>query len=276
LTADREKIVRELKRLQDETDVLMGKHSAKSQEMQNEVINLPETMEDMQLLLLNLREELITAKVARERVEEKLRGEASILRKQVRGEEQARRSAEERFNAELDRLRACEKDLQVEQRRRRETEGKEEKQKQSQAALRQEVESLQGEKQRLDAKVHDMKSRLAILQQDLDNSVAVQNDFVRLSQSLQMELEKIRQSEKEVRWQFEEDVDNCQNCKISLSTTKRKHWCKHCGHIFCVECVSKSVPSGPRQRPAKVCDVCHTLLVQNSAPYFSTEVPHSH
>jgi hypothetical protein len=29
-------------------------------------------------------------------------------------------------------------------------------------------------------------------------SVAVQNDFVRLSQSLQVELEKIRQAEKEV------------------------------------------------------------------------------
>ena len=36
------------------------------------------------------------------------------------------------------------------------------------------------------------------LQTDLDNSVAVQNDFVRLSQSLQVELEKIRQAESEV------------------------------------------------------------------------------
>ena len=39
------------------------------------------------------------------------------------------------------------------------------------------------------------------LQVDLDNNVAVQNDFARLSQSLQVELEKIRQAEKEVgRW----------------------------------------------------------------------------
>jgi Rab GTPase-binding effector protein 1 len=33
------------------------------------------------------------------------------------------------------------------------------------------------------------------------------------------------------------------------------------------------VPSGPQRRPTRVCDVCHTLLVQNSAPYFSTEPP---
>ena len=42
------------------------------------------------------------------------------------------------------------------------------------------------------------RRRIGNLQQELDNSVAVQTDFVRLSQSLQMELEKIRQSEKEV------------------------------------------------------------------------------
>ena len=38
--------------------------------------------------------------------------------------------------------------------------------------------------------------KVASLQVDLDNSVAVQNEFVRLSQSLQVELEKIRQAEK--------------------------------------------------------------------------------
>ena len=41
-------------------------------------------------------------------------------------------------------------------------------------------------------------SKVSGLQTDLDNSVAVQNDFVRLSQSLQVELEKIRQAESEV------------------------------------------------------------------------------
>ena len=34
LTADRERIVKELRRLQSENDVLVGKHNAKSQEMQ--------------------------------------------------------------------------------------------------------------------------------------------------------------------------------------------------------------------------------------------------
>ena len=79
----------------------------------------------------------------------------------------------------------------------------------------------------------------------------------------------------QVRWQHEDDVAACQNCKSSLSANRRKHHCRHCGRIFCSDCVTKTVASGPTGRPAKVCDVCHTLLVQNSAPYFSTEAPHN-
>lgn len=49
--------------------------------------------------------------------------------------------------------------------------------------------------------------------------------------------------------------------------------CKHCGRIFCSSCLTHTVHSGPNSRPSKVCDVCHTLLVRDSAPYFSTVPP---
>ena len=60
------------------------------------------------------------------------------------------------------------------------------------------------------------------LQLDLDNSVAVKKDFMRLSQSLQVELEKIRQQEKEVRWQHEEDVEECGGCRQRFSVTRKE------------------------------------------------------
>ena len=41
---------------------------------------------------------------------------------------------------------------------------------------------------------------------------------------LQVQLEKIRQSEKELRWQYEEDVDNCGECRQLFNVTKRKVW----------------------------------------------------
>lgn len=52
-----------------------------------------------------------------------------------------------------------------------------------------------------------------------------------------------------------------------------QHHCRHCGRIFCADCITKSVNSGPMGRPAKVCDVCHTILVKDATPYFSREPP---
>ena len=57
---------------------------------------------------------------------------------------------------------------------------------------------MDSEKRQLETRIHEFKARVSNLQQELDNSVAVQNDFVRLSQSLQMELEKIRSQATEV------------------------------------------------------------------------------
>ena len=39
---------------------------------------------------------------------------------------------------------------------------------------------------------------------------------------LQMELERIRQSDTEVRWQHEDDVDACSRCHVGFSLSKRK------------------------------------------------------
>lgn len=50
----------------------------------------------------------------------------------------------------------------------------------------------------LELEVQELKQRVMGLQHDLDLSEQTQRDFVRLSQSLQVQLEKIRQSDSEV------------------------------------------------------------------------------
>lgn len=112
-----------------------------------------------------------------------------------------------------------------------------------------------------------------------------------------MELEKIRAEDTQVRWQDDEDVDECRNCKANFTVTRRKvrsfilytcfnqillnsliskqHHCRHCGSIYCEKCLTKTVTTGRNNKPARVCDVCHTLLVQNTAPYFSQAPPQS-
>jgi Rab GTPase-binding effector protein 1 len=225
-------------------------------------------------MLLTLREELIAAKVSEERAAERMAVEVGLARSQQAAEQRALESVERKLSAEVDELRRrCQHtdrykmDLEEERAKRKQLE-------ESDKRWSHDAEAARVERQKMESKVAEMKNKIGNLQVELDNSVAVQTDFVRLSQSLQIELEKIRQCEKEVRWQHEDDVSSCQSCKTGLSANRRKHHCRHCGRIFCSDCVTKNVAGGPTGRLAKVCDVCHTLLVQNSAPYFSTEVPH--
>ena len=206
LSAKREEIVRELKRLQDENDTLVGKYSAKAEEMQNEVINLPEKLDDIHMLLLRYREDLITAKLAKERLEERLSSEVSFLKTQIQVEQHAKESIEDQLSVENEGLKekifvleSCKSELEAEQKRSKEIEESQSQDRKVNANLQRQMEAHILEKRHLESKLAESGARIKNLQQELDNSVAVQTDFVRLSQSLQMELEKIRQSEKEVR-----------------------------------------------------------------------------
>lgn len=50
-------------RLQEENDFLIGKHSQHAEQLQNETINLPDTVQELQFACLKLREDVIAAKV---------------------------------------------------------------------------------------------------------------------------------------------------------------------------------------------------------------------
>lgn len=287
LTSGREEVQKQLIILQEENDSLVGKHSKTAQQLQNEDINLPNNLEEMQLLLLKYREEIISAKVAKEHTEETLRSEILFLKSQVVGEQQEKTTLEETLSQEITALQgkigelnSVQTDLTQEKEHREAAEARvkdcEAQLKSIQTKSKQIISKMEeGEKKKtkLEAEVHSLRGKVSSLQVDLDNSEAVQRDFVKLSQSLQIQLEKIRQAETEVRWQHEDDIDDCNNCKQPFSVTKRKHHCRHCGRVFCSECTTKSVSSGPNTRPAKVCDVCHTILVKDATPYFSTEPP---
>lgn len=59
--------------------------------------------------------------------------------------------------------------------------------------LEKRLQEIQKEKKDTDSAVTELRQRVMSLQQELDTSEAVQKDFVRLSQSLQVQ--KIRSSE---------------------------------------------------------------------------------
>lgn len=290
LTESREQVHKELNRLQTENDSLIGKHSKTAQQLQNEDINLPSSLEEMQLLLLKYREEIIQAKVAKEHTEDTLKGEIMFLKDQVLAEQQEKNNIEETLTQDIQALQeklvvqdSLNSELERESAVRAEMETKLRESEQSlksiQSKSKQVIQELQRQVQqqseartKLETDINMYKNKVASLQVDLDNSETVQQDFVRLSQSLQIQLEKIRQAETEVRWQHEDDIDECTNCKQAFSVTKRKHHCRHCGRIFCADCTMKTVTNA-NNRVSKVCDICHTILVKDAMPYFSTEPP---
>lgn len=265
LEPERVAIKKEMDRLQGENDRLVGKHTEHSQSLQNQIINLPDNVEALQELLLQRHEELIAAKVCAETQQ----SEADLLREELQ--------LQQGQNAQML------SDIQQLQKIVQRSEADKQRIHNLQVAERQCLEQIEDLKVKLEKslQIHaqleetakKQQNRILSLQHDLDMSEQVQKDFVRLSQSLQVQLESFRQPNTQVRWQHEEDVEECPSCHNGFGSSSRKQHCRHCGRIFCNTCLSHKVPSGPQQRLSRVCDVCHTLLVPNTAPYFSTEPP---
>lgn len=271
LITGREEVQKHLDDLQKRNEYLTGKHSKHSQTLQNENINMPNSVEELHVSLLRIREELIVAKVAQEvshENEETLRCEVNLLHEQMDQDNRLKEQQEAVLLSENMELKAQLETCS------RECESSAEKV-QRLDKVEKRLEEVLKEKEKLDSTVNELRQRLSSLQQDLDTSEEVQKDFVRLSQSLQIQLEKIREGNIEVRWQHDEDIEECPSCHIAFTGIKKKVHCRHCGHIFCQSCLKHQVLSGPKRRPSRVCMVCHTLLVRDTAPYFSREPPHT-
>ncbi|XP_053212370.1 rab GTPase-binding effector protein 1-like [Panonychus citri] len=286
LTSSKEEMNRHIQKLAAENELLLGKHIAKSDELQSEIIDLPQKMDDMQFYCLKLREDLITALVAKERKEETYRSEILFLKEQNRSEQQSKETMIQELTEDNDRLRTSLELIGNKYKKLKEQHADTSSKLNDDETLlkentriiinlEQEVLELNGLKIKLEEENLTLKSKVQSLQNDLHNSEQVQKDFVKLSQSLQIQLEKIRQADTEVRWQHEEDINECNNCKKLFHSRKEKHHCSHCGKIFCFDCNSKTIYGGPKNRSFKVCNVCHTLLDRETAPYFSNEPPQS-
>ncbi|KAL1471705.1 hypothetical protein MTO96_023535 [Rhipicephalus appendiculatus] len=281
----------EAERLSRENQQLLGRYVAKARQLQDQPINLPDSLEELRFQCLQLQEDLIKVQLDKETLEENLRGQILFLRDQASADMNCKQEIERTLTHEANELRRqldqltgireqLEKERQLREQKEKSLLACEARLAQLTSQLDDRVVSLQRghdqlttTKEKLEEEVTRLRGRVQTLQTELDNSEAVQRDFVKLSQSLQVELEKIRQSDSEVRWQHEDDVNECNGCKKALHSRKEKPHCNHCGKIFCTECLGRVVRSGPKLRPFAVCNVCHTLLDRDTAPYFSSEPP---
>lgn len=100
MTNEREMIHRHLTTLQDDNDFLSGRYMASSEEMQNQLIDLPNTVEELQETLLKSHQSLIEARVGCEFHERKCNSyadETQILRDQLQATWTERQASEREF-----------------------------------------------------------------------------------------------------------------------------------------------------------------------------------
>nr|XP_033782762.1 RUN and FYVE domain-containing protein 1 isoform X3 [Geotrypetes seraphini] len=127
--------------------------------------------------------------------------------------------------------------------------------------LQTELQQMTGLKKELQ-KLEDEKKQLQKLCEEQEQ--ALQEMGLHLSQS-KLKMEDIKEVNKALKghsWLKDDEVTDCKQCQKEFSISRRKHHCRNCGDIFCNNCSNNelSLPSYPK--PVRVCDACHTLLLQ--------------
>uniref|UniRef100_A0A668ASU0 RUN and FYVE domain containing 1 n=1 Tax=Myripristis murdjan TaxID=586833 RepID=A0A668ASU0_9TELE len=127
--------------------------------------------------------------------------------------------------------------------------------------LRTQLQQLQG--------LHaDLKQEKQQLQQMCEQQEqALQEMGLHLSQSkLKMEdFKEVNKALKGHAWLKDDEATHCKQCQKEFSISRRKHHCRNCGDIYCNSCSSNELALPSYPRPVRVCDVCHSLLLQRSS-----------
>ncbi|XP_063511862.1 rab GTPase-binding effector protein 1 isoform X3 [Pongo pygmaeus] len=176
LMQSREQVSEELVRLQKDNDSLQGKHSLHVSLQQAEDFILPDTTEALRELVLKYREDIINVRTAADHVEEKLKAEILFLKEQIQAEQCLKENLEETLQLEIEN---CKEEIA------------------SISSLKAELERIKIEKGQatIEQLMFEEKNKAQRLQTELDVSEQVQRDFVKLSQTLQVQLERIRQAD---------------------------------------------------------------------------------
>lgn len=104
LTVERESVHRHLNTLQDDNDFLAGRYLASSEEMENQLIDLPSTVEELQETLLQSHQSLIEARVGCEFDQRKCASyldEIQVLRDQLQTVLAERQASDRDFTARI-------------------------------------------------------------------------------------------------------------------------------------------------------------------------------
>uniref|UniRef100_A0A8C9Q6U0 RUN and FYVE domain containing 1 n=1 Tax=Spermophilus dauricus TaxID=99837 RepID=A0A8C9Q6U0_SPEDA len=181
------------------------------------------------------------------KLQQELGGRVSALQLQLSQIHEQCSSLEKELKSEKEQRQALQRELQHE--------------KDTSSLLRTELQQVEGLKKEL----RELQEEKVELQKVCDEQEqALQEMGLHLSQS-KLKMEDIKEVNKALKghtWLKDDEATHCKQCEKEFSISRRKHHCRNCGHIFCNTCSSNELALPSYPKPVRVCDNCHTLLLQ--------------
>ncbi|XP_054936201.1 RUN and FYVE domain-containing protein 1 isoform X2 [Physeter macrocephalus] len=181
------------------------------------------------------------------KLQQELGGRSSALQHQLSQLHEQCASLEKELKSEKEQRQALQRELQHE--------------KDTSSLLRAELQQVEGLKKEL-RELQDEKTELQKVCDEQEQ--ALQEMGLHLSQS-KLKMEDIKEVNKALKghtWLKDDEATHCKQCEKEFSISRRKHHCRNCGHIFCNTCSSNELALPSYPKPVRVCDSCHTLLLQ--------------
>ncbi|XP_048459927.1 RUN and FYVE domain-containing protein 1 [Rhincodon typus] len=210
----------------------------------NQMIDATKQMEE------RLQQSEQTRQLAEEKnqkIEREFASKIENLQRQISELDKQRSTLESELKAEKEQRQSLQQQLQQE----RDVTSQLKAQLLQKSGLEKEMETLQDEKKQLH-KICEGQEQ------------ALQEMGLHLSQS-KLKMEDIKEVNKALKgnaWLKDDEATSCKQCEKEFSISRRKHHCRNCGDIFCNNCSSNELALPSYPKPVRVCDTCHTLLLQ--------------
>ncbi|XP_026872496.2 RUN and FYVE domain-containing protein 1 isoform X1 [Electrophorus electricus] len=227
------------------------------QRKEEEALKLEQKMSQMETSMRELELRL--------QISERGRKSTEDTQEEVRSEMKGRVDALQKRLSDLDSLRAgLEAELSREKAQRQRLQRELQREQDNSGELRTQLQQLQGLQTELLELQHEKKQLQQLCE---EQEQALQEMGLHLSQSkLKMEdFKEVNKALKGHAWLKDDEATQCKQCQKEFSISRRKHHCRNCGDIYCSNCSSNELALPSYPRPVRVCDVCHTLLLQRSS-----------
>ncbi|XP_043983224.1 RUN and FYVE domain-containing protein 1 [Gambusia affinis] len=228
-----------------------------AEKKQAEAVQLEQRINEMEKAMVELEERL-------QKSEQQSR-QTDQSDKDMRVELEAKVDAFQKQLTDLDTLRTgLENELRAEREQRQSLQKALQREQDNSTELRTQLQQLQG----LHTELQDLKTEKKQLQQRCEQQEqTLQEMGLHLSQSkLKMEdFKEVNKALKGHAWMKDDEATQCKQCQKEFSISRRKHHCRNCGDIYCNTCSSNELALPSYPRPVRVCDVCHSLLLQRGS-----------